>query len=284
VSIPGLDEQMRGSSLIDAEFKFDLIDYLARWPNAPVHSLREILDRGDYADALLQMFTRRDARTSRDTPDVAQARAKRTAALALVKSAMDTHHLDALSYPTLRRKAAAIGEPQEGGANCQLSPATELPAIAMPAGFTDAGVPVGIELMGAAWSEPKLLAMAYSYEQAAHPRRPPPTTPPLVNGRAPGTLNFFTNLNGAHVAFSFDQTAGSLAWDATSTKPLVATVHRGRQGPVLATLMTNRASDAAGIVTLSLADRAALRDNGLFLAVRTMEAPQQVERAPLRVR
>jgi hypothetical protein len=143
---------------------------------------------------------------------------------------------------------------------------------------------VGIELMGAAWSEPKLLAMAYSYEQAAHPRRPPPTTPPLVNGRAPGTLNFFTNLNGAHVAFSFDQMAGSLAWDATSTKPLVATVHRGRLGPVLATLMTNRASDAAGIVTLSLADRAALRENGLFLAVRTMEAPQQVERAPLRVR
>src|SRR3954469_2274394 len=40
VSIPGLDEAMRGSSLIDAEFKFDLIDYLARFPNAPVHSLR----------------------------------------------------------------------------------------------------------------------------------------------------------------------------------------------------------------------------------------------------
>ena len=31
-------------ALIDAEFKFDLIDYLARWPNAPVHSLGEILD------------------------------------------------------------------------------------------------------------------------------------------------------------------------------------------------------------------------------------------------
>ena len=47
---------MRGSSVIDAEFKFDLIDYLARCPNAPVHSLGEILDRGEYAAALEAML------------------------------------------------------------------------------------------------------------------------------------------------------------------------------------------------------------------------------------
>ena len=52
MSLPGIDEQMRLSSVIDAEFKFDLIDYLARWPDAPVHSLGEILDRGDYSAAL----------------------------------------------------------------------------------------------------------------------------------------------------------------------------------------------------------------------------------------
>jgi amidase len=284
VSIPGLDDAMRGSSLIDAEFKFDLIDYLARFPNAPVHSLREILDHGDYADALQQMFTRRDARTARETPDVAQARARRATALTLVKAAMETHRLDALAYPTLRRKAAIIGEPQRGAENCQLSPATELPAISVPAGFTDDGVPVGVELIGAAWSESKLLGMAFAYEQAAHPRRPPPSAPPLVNNRAPATLTFIVNLNGAHVTFSFNPPAGTLAWDATATRPLVASVHRGRQGPVLATLITNKATEAAGVVTLSVADRAALRDNGLFLSVRTMEAAPSVERAPLRVK
>ena len=52
LSLPGIDESIRGSSLIDAEFKFDLIDYLKRWPDAPVHSLGEILERGDYAAAI----------------------------------------------------------------------------------------------------------------------------------------------------------------------------------------------------------------------------------------
>jgi hypothetical protein len=85
------------------------------------------------------------------------------------------------------------------------------------------------------------------------------------------------------VTFSFDPVAGTLAWDTTSTTPLVASVHRGRQGPAIATLITNKASEAAGIVTLLPADRTALRASGLFLAVRTMAAPQQIERAPLRV-
>ena len=284
VSLPGLDEQMRGSSLIDAEFKFDLIAYLSRSPNAPVHSLAEILDRGDYAAALDTNFRRRNARTSPDTPDAVQARATRTELLALVTRTLEAQRFDVLAYPTLRRKAAVIGEPQRGSENCQLSPSTGLPAISMPAGFTGDGVPVGIELMGAAWTEPTLLAVAFAYEQATHPRRPPAATPALVNGRAPSTLNFVMTLNGAHVTFSFDPLAGTLAWDAVSTRPLVASVHRGRAGPALATLMTDRASEAGGIVVLQLVDREALRANGLFLAVRTMERPQQVERASLLLR
>ena len=283
VSLPGIDELMRGSSLIDAEFKFDLSEYLKRWPDAPVHSLAEILERGDYASALDTIFKRRNARTSADTPDVAEARSKRAELLALVTRTLEAQRIDVLAYPTLRRKAAIIGEPQRGGENCQLSPSTGLPAISMPAGFTDDGVPVGIELMGAAWSESRLMAAAFAYEQAARPRKAPPSTPALVNGRAPSTLTFVVNLNGAHMTFSFEPMAGTLSWDAVSTKPLVASLHRGRSGPVLATLMTDRASEAAGQVVLLPGDREALLANGLFLAVRTMEAPRQVEHAPLRV-
>ena len=283
VSIPGIDELMRGSSVIDAEFKFDLIAYLARWPNAPVHSLGEILDRGDYSTALETMFRRRNARTAPDTPDVAQARAKRGELLEAVTRLMTAQHLDAIAYPPLRRKPAAIGEPQRGGENCQLSASTGLPAISVPAGFTDDGVPVGLELLGPAWSEATLLSIAFSYEQATQPRQAPAATPALTNGRAPSTLNFIVNLGGAHVTFSFEPIAGTLAWDVTSTRPLVASVHRGPKGPALATLITGKATEAAGIVTLLPADRAALRANALFLAVRTTSTPNQVERAPLRV-
>jgi amidase len=283
VSIAGLDDQVRGSALIDAEFKFDLMAYLARWPQAPVHSLGEILQRGDYALALEQMFTRRNARTAPDTPDVAQAQAKRAAALETVTRALADQHLDALAYPPLRRKAAVVSEPQRGGENCQLSATTGLPAISMPAGFTDDGVPVGIELLGPAWSEPQLLAIAYAYEQAAHPRRAPPSAPALTAGKPPATRSFVVNLGGAHVTFSFDEVAGALAWDVTSTRPLIASVHRGPQGPALVTLITNKATEAGGRAILLPADRAALSDNGLFLVVRTTEAPQQIQRAALRV-
>ena len=283
VSLPGIEEQMRGSSLIDAEFKFDLMRYLERWPEAPVHSLAEIIERGDYALALESRFRFRNARTAPDAPDVPQTQARRAALLERVTRVMAAEHVDVLAYPPLPRKAAVIAEPQRGSENCQLSAHTGLPAISMPAGFTDDGVPVGVELLGSAWSEGRLLAMAFAYEQATHPRRAPAATPVLADGKAPPALTFIVNLGGAHTMFTFDPVAGTLAWDVTSTKPLVASVHRGAQGPALVTLITNKASEAAGMVTLRPADRTALRADGLFLVVRTMETPRQVERAPLRV-
>ena len=69
VVIHGVDDQMRLSSLIDAEFKFDLVQYLSRWPNAPVHSLQGDPRRAaDYADRRSSAnFKRRDARHRRPT-------------------------------------------------------------------------------------------------------------------------------------------------------------------------------------------------------------------------
>jgi aspartyl-tRNA(Asn)/glutamyl-tRNA(Gln) amidotransferase subunit A len=49
-----------------------------------------------------------------------------------------------------------------------------LPAISLPCGFTSAGLPVGLQISGAAFAEPALLALAHAYEQATewHKRRP----------------------------------------------------------------------------------------------------------------
>jgi len=35
------------------------------------------------------------------------------------------------------------------------------------------GLPVGLSFIGTAWSEPRLIALAYAYEQATRHRRPP---------------------------------------------------------------------------------------------------------------
>jgi Asp-tRNA(Asn)/Glu-tRNA(Gln) amidotransferase A subunit family amidase len=42
-------------------------------------------------------------------------------------------------------------------------------------------VPVGAELLGLDYTEPKLLSYAYAFEQAVQPRKPPKSTPPLPN-------------------------------------------------------------------------------------------------------
>jgi aspartyl-tRNA(Asn)/glutamyl-tRNA(Gln) amidotransferase subunit A len=41
-----------------------------------------------------------------------------------------------------------------------------LPALSLPAGFTENGLPSGIQLVGAPWSDPRLLAFGHAYEQA----------------------------------------------------------------------------------------------------------------------
>lgn len=75
---------------------------------------------------------------------------------------MEEEKLDAFVYPTLRRKPAQINDPQ-GGYGCQLSASTGCPVITVPAGFTADGLPVGLELLGRAFDDAKLVSYAYAY-------------------------------------------------------------------------------------------------------------------------
>jgi amidase len=46
------------------------------------------------------------------------------------------------------------------------------PAISVPFGYVS-GLPVGVTFAGPRWSEPRLIALAYAFEQATTARRPP---------------------------------------------------------------------------------------------------------------
>ena len=178
-------------------------------------------------------------------------------------------------FPPLGRKAAIVGEPQGGGVNCQLSASSGLPAISFPARFTDDGVPVGIELLGREWTEPRLLAIAFGYEQATHLRRAPPTTPPLVNGKAPAPRAFVVAAGPVKTAFTFDITTRRLKYDVmTMAGPdpaIAAAIHRATDnaanGPVVVRLLDGMGRPLSGDTTLGAVDLAALDHGKLYIEV-----------------
>jgi amidase len=186
VEIPGLDSLIEGSGLIGHEFKWDLIDYLAARPGAPVDSLGEMLGLGLIHEALVPGMRRRNEPEARDTEAYRAARAKREPLRAAVEATIERHSVDALVFPTVRTIPAIIGEPQRGS-SCSLSANTGLPALTVPVGFTD-GVPIGMEMVGRTLDDARLVALGYAFERATDHRWEPTSTPPLVDGQAPAPV------------------------------------------------------------------------------------------------
>jgi Asp-tRNA(Asn)/Glu-tRNA(Gln) amidotransferase A subunit family amidase len=277
VTIPGLEELLQGASLINLEFKTDLIEYLAQFPRAPVKSLADILARGEFHAALENVFKARNAQVI-DPEQIRRAKARRAAIAALVTGTLEEQRLEALAYPTLRRRPVVVQEPQRG-TNCGLSASTGFPAMAMPAGLTDDGVPIGFELLGPAWSDGRLLALAFAYERAASPRRVPPTTPPLAGGKAPAPVTFEVAGSGTaplRMTFRYDRVSGLLAYDigglAAGEGLLAGSLHRGApgtDGAAIARLFPPTAPAATGSLILPPFQRTWLEQGRVFVSLRT---------------
>ena len=292
IAVPGIDELLRESSLIGDEFKFDLAAYLAKQPNAPVKSLGEILDRGLHHSELDATFRLRNAPETRETEHYRQALIKRRVLRAAVLATLEEQRIDALAYPTLRRKPALIGEAQ-AGTNCQLSATTGLPAIAMPAGFSPDGLPIALELLGGAWEEAKLLKYAFAWEHATKPRRPPFSTPPLVKGVAPSPTATEIAIGSATVTLSFDPTTGALRFDATTAKMtptdrvIGLAIHRSdgdKPGPIVAQLLAPNQINGSGTVTMRGRNREDLVDGKLSVQFYTKQSPLGVGRQRISLR
>jgi Asp-tRNA(Asn)/Glu-tRNA(Gln) amidotransferase A subunit family amidase len=90
---------------------------------------------------------------------------------------MDGQHLDALLYPAnLARPHTHEGGLERFGGEpgtCEESAITGLPQVTVPGGFIGGRYPFGVSFLGRPWSDDRMLALAYSYEQATHHRRPP---------------------------------------------------------------------------------------------------------------
>jgi amidase len=103
----------------------------------------------------------------------------------IVEGLMETNSLDALVYPTSSRRPRKIDEDPRSSApgvrrsGINLANLTGFPDLVVPAGFTAGGLPVGVSFVGRAFSEARLLALGYAFEQATQARRLPVNTPAL---------------------------------------------------------------------------------------------------------
>ena len=106
--------------------------------------------------------------------------------LPLVRAILDgilkSNTLDAIVYPTASRRPQRIDAPPDppGGAassGSNLANLSGFPDLIVPAGFSTEDLPIGISFLGPAFSESRLLAIGYAFEQATKVRRLPVHTP-----------------------------------------------------------------------------------------------------------
>jgi amidase len=166
-------------------FKYEFNAWLAQQgERVPVKSLDSIVRSGRFhpsIQARLEAAAKVDQNP--DSVPACQARQRvREGLRAAVTRTMDRLQLDALIYPTWSNPPRLIGDLNTPhGDNSQVySPTTGMPAITVPMGYTrNNSLPAGLQMLGRAFDEPRLIRLAYGYEQATKWRRQPASTPPL---------------------------------------------------------------------------------------------------------
>ena len=174
--------------------KRDLNEYLTHRSNAPVHTQHDIVvyntaHPGKYNQNIFLAVDQLN--TNPGSPDAFRYQADRAKDLQLTRGGLDAvfngpdgiegtdDDFDAILFP--RNQGA--GAPAKAGYPSIVVPGgfapVPPPATPFPAGFVPEPAPFGVTFSGRAFSEPRLIAIAYAFEQATRHREPPKSTPPL---------------------------------------------------------------------------------------------------------
>ncbi|MXZ59527.1 MAG: glutamyl-tRNA amidotransferase [Acidobacteria bacterium] len=178
------------------EFRKQIAEYLQGLGDGYPRTLDELVERSmrlpSHGDGLRpnpgrwSLFLRENA--SGEVTDHAHIAVREHAlplVRALVEGLMDQENLDAIAYPTSPTRPALLDRPPDlyGPSPVRLANMSGFPDLIVPAGFTGGGLPVGISFLGRAFSEPRLLALGYAFEQRVRAHRVPAHTPPLPGER-----------------------------------------------------------------------------------------------------
>ncbi len=164
------------------EFKADLNAYLAAHPSAPVQSLADIIAFNQAnAEKEMPWFGQEIMEAAEAKGDLSSAEyiealrsSKKYSREEGIDAVMETYNLDAIVAGTngLAWSIDWVNGDNFSGSSSSPAAISGYPNITVPMGQVH-GLPAGISFFGSAWSEPKLLQIAYAYEQASAKRVAP---------------------------------------------------------------------------------------------------------------
>ncbi len=189
--VDGFEDHLEAANFCP-RFRYDVARYLdSLGADAPIRDVAEVLKSGQYSEYIksrLEHFVQwaRDthpAEWDEPCPDFWEHPGRMAYRQAVIQ-AMDRAEVDALIYPTWTNPPAPLDKAIEEyrGDNSQLvAPATGLPAVTVPMGFSYGRYPAGLQLLARPYQEGLLFRLAYAYEQATRHRRPPRDFPRLAS-------------------------------------------------------------------------------------------------------
>jgi amidase len=184
VEVPNVDKYDASElEVLLTELKAGLASYFAAFaPGAEVQSLDDLVRYNERHRARVMPFFGQEhfvaalAKGGLDDPGylAAFANGRRYAREEGIDQVLEEHSLDALVAPT--GGPAWVTDLVNGdhytGSFSSPAAVAGYPHVTVPAGFVR-GLPVGLSFVGPAWSEPRLIAFAYAFEQATTHRSAP---------------------------------------------------------------------------------------------------------------
>lgn len=187
LEMPELPDLVKRIATDSLEAKDAFAHYFATLPaTAPITSFEQLVATRSASPAIQATMEKELAIENGMLSDDYKTRMLNREKLRIALAAkMAELNVDAILYPLQSVLVSPIGQPGQPERNGVLSNGTGFPAVTFPAGFSKPtatapiGVPIGAELLGLDYSEPRLLAYAYAFEQASQARKPPVSTPVL---------------------------------------------------------------------------------------------------------
>ncbi|WP_442598002.1 amidase [Neobacillus sp. D3-1R] len=167
VAIPSVKRKW-SYDVLTYEFKSDLNSYLQGLDsNYPIRSLKDVINYNlkneekmlKYGQAVLLEAEETSGKLTEEAYIKALEEDQFYSTEQGIDHVLKENQLDAIVFPN----NFGAGIPAKAG----------YPSITVPAGYTASGEPVGITFTGTAYSEPQLLALAYSYEKGTNARKAP---------------------------------------------------------------------------------------------------------------